>query len=130
MNRRKILAPVLLILASAAIGIFSRRWAFLLPDFLARYTGDAMWALAFFALFRLLLPRASLVQVLLLTLLWSWLIELSQLWHPLWLETIRQNRIGGLILGFGFRWTDLLCYAAGALAGWAIFSLCESSAED
>jgi hypothetical protein len=94
-----------------------------LPWFLSQYTGDTMWALAFFALFRAILIKSNLFTVFLVTLDFSFLIELSQLWHPDWLENIRRTAVGGLLLGFGFQWTDLICYTAGCLIGWLAFSL-------
>ncbi len=43
-------------------------------------------------------------------------VELSQLYHAPWIDSIRQTTLGGLILGFGFLWSDLACYALGVLA--------------
>ncbi len=44
-------------------------------------------------------------------------IELSQLYHASWIDSIRQTTLGGLILGFGFLWSDLACYAVGVVLG-------------
>jgi hypothetical protein len=44
-------------------------------------------------------------------------VELSQLYHAPWIDSIRQTTLGGLILGFGFLWTDLACYAFGVGLG-------------
>ena len=44
----------------------------------------------------------------------SFLIELSQLWHPPFLEALRATTVGGLVLGYGFLWSDLICYTVGA----------------
>ena len=44
----------------------------------------------------------------------SFLIELSQLWHPPFLEALRATTIGGLVLGYGFLRSDLVCYTVGA----------------
>ena len=41
------------------------------------------------------------------------LVETSQLYHATWIDSIRQTTLGGLVLGFGFLWTDLACYAVG-----------------
>ncbi len=128
LSRGSLIALGLIPLAAAA-GLASRRWGAWLPEFVALYAGDAMWALACFAFFRLILPSFRSSSVLLLTLAFSLLIELSQLWHPLWLDRIRQTLIGGLLLGFGFRGSDLLCYLAGALAGWGVFALARSRPE-
>jgi hypothetical protein len=34
-------------------------------------------------------------------------IELSRLRHASWTNSIRRTNLGGLILGFGFHWSDL-----------------------
>ena len=44
-------------------------------------------------------------------------IELSQLYHAHWIDSIRHTTLGGLILGFGFLWSDLACYAVGVGIG-------------
>ena len=44
-------------------------------------------------------------------------IEISQLYHAPWIDSIRQTTVGGLILGFGFLWSDLVCYALGVAIG-------------
>ncbi|NIV10756.1 MAG: DUF2809 domain-containing protein, partial [Aliifodinibius sp.] len=47
----------------------------------------------------------------------SFLIEISQFYHPHWLDALRGTAIGGLILGFSFVWTDLICYTVGVVIG-------------
>ncbi|WP_410503428.1 DUF2809 domain-containing protein [Hymenobacter sp. AT01-02] len=44
-------------------------------------------------------------------------IELSQLCHTPWLMQLRATRLGALVLGHGFLWSDLACYGVGILAG-------------
>ncbi len=48
-----------------------------------------------------------------LSLATAFVVELSQLYHAPWIDSIRQTTLGGLVLGFGFLWTDLLCYSVG-----------------
>ena len=59
-------------------------------------------------------------RVAVLALVVSLLVELSQLYHAPWIDSVRQTTIGGLILGFGFLWSDLVCYAAGVGLGVAL----------
>ena len=44
-------------------------------------------------------------------------VEISQLYHAPWIDSIRQTTLAALILGFGFLWSDLVCYAAGVSLG-------------
>jgi hypothetical protein len=116
-RRRNPLVQITLIALAAVLGIGSRRYAPALPGFVATYAGDTLWALAAFAGVGLLLPRASTRKVGLLAMAFSIGIELSQLYHAPWIDSIRQTTLGGLILGFGFLWSDLACYAAGVGLG-------------
>ena len=45
------------------------------------------------------------------------IIEISQLYHAPWIDSIRATTLGGLILGFGFLWSDLICYTVGIVIG-------------
>lgn len=88
-----------------------------LPSFLATYSGDTLWALMVFLGFGFLFPRARTLTIALATLAFVFAIELSQLYQADWINAIRHTRIGALVLGFGFLWTDLLCYTAGCALG-------------
>jgi hypothetical protein len=102
------------------LGIGSRRCTHALPGFIAVFAGDTLWALAAFLGIGLILPRASTWTVACLALAFAVAVEISQLYHAPWLDSIRQSTLGGLLLGFGFLWSDLACYAVGVGAGVAI----------
>jgi hypothetical protein len=44
-------------------------------------------------------------------------VELSQLYHAPWIDGLRQIRLAALLLGHGFLWSDLVCYAVGVGVG-------------
>ncbi len=108
---------IALIVLSAFLGIGSRQHAEHLPGFVAAYAGDTLWALVAFLGIGLLLPRASTWAVAVLALSFSAAIELSQLYHAPWIDSIRHTTLGGLVLGYGFLWGDLACYAVGVGLG-------------
>jgi Protein of unknown function (DUF2809) len=116
-SRRHPFARLVLIALVACLGIGSRRFAGHLPGFVAAYAGDTLWALAVFLGIGLLLPTASTGRVALLALAFSIVIEVSQLYHARWIDSIRRTTIGGLALGFDFVWSDLACYAVGVGLG-------------
>ena len=45
------------------------------------------------------------------------LVEVGQLYHAPWIDSIRRTTLGGLVLGFDFVWSDLACYAVGVGLG-------------
>ena len=98
-------------------GLASREYAASLPGFVAAYAGDTLWGLMVFLGISALAPRCGVVNRVGLALVFAFAIELSQLYHAPWIDAIRDTRYGGLILGFGFLWTDLVCYSTGIIAG-------------
>jgi len=119
-RRRHPLVQIILIALACLLGIGSRRYAHALPGFIATYAGDTLWALAAFFGFGVLLPKTSTQTIAILAMAFSVAIEFSQLYHAPWIDSIRQTTLGGLILGFGFLWSDLICYAVGVGLGLAI----------
>lgn len=98
-------------------GLASRRYRGQLPAFLAEYAGDTLWALMLFLLVSTLLAGQPLLLRAAISLALAFLVEISQLYHAPWIDSIRQTTLGGLVLGFGFLWSDLVCYSAGVISG-------------
>ena len=95
-----------------------------LPGFVSDYAGDALWALMVFLGFGFVFPRWKTSSVALASLAFAFGIEFSQLYQGDWLNRIRATRLGALVLGAGFLWSDLVCYTVGVMLGvvgeWAI----------
>ncbi len=98
-----------------AIGLLWRSSLFSLPASLSKYGGDALWSLMVFFGFGLLFPRLSTTTTAALALMFSFLVETSQLYHSPWIDEIRSTRLGGLVLGSVFNWPDFPAYIAGVL---------------
>lgn len=98
-------------------GLASRRFRGQLPAFLAEYAGDTLWALMLFLLVSMLLADRPILLRAAISLVFAFLVEISQLYHAPWIDSIRQTTPGGLVLGFGFVWADLICYSVGIVLG-------------
>jgi len=111
-------------LATMLVGLGSRKLRDDLPPVLAEYAGDTLWAMMLFWLVSTLIAGRPLMMRGAISLALTFLVELSQLYHAPWIDSIRQTTLGGLVLGFGFLWTDLVCYTLGVAIGasleWAI----------
>lgn len=70
-----------------------------------------------FLLVGTLLPGRQVLARAAISLAVAFLVEISQLYHAPWIDSIRQTTLGGLVLGFGFLWTDLVCYSVGIATG-------------
>ena len=108
-----IIAAVVVVFA----GLASPRHPRQLPAFIAEFAGDTLWALMLFLLVSTLLAGRPIVARAAISLALAFLVEISQLYHAPWIDSIRQTTLGGLALGFGFVWTDLVCYSVGIAIG-------------
>jgi hypothetical protein len=112
-----------LMLGIMLLGLASRRfleeWSFV-----KLYVGDVLWALMVYFGFALLFHRWAIWAVAAVAYGFSVCIELSQLYHAPWIDNLRATRLGGLVLGFSFVWSDLLCYAVGVCLGILIETYC------
>jgi hypothetical protein len=119
MNRSR---PLFLALAAGTIvlGLATRRFRGVLPDAIGAYAGDVLWAAMVYLLIAAAWISASPRRVAAGAAIVALAIELSQLYHAPWIDAVRQTRIGGLVLGFGFLWSDPACYAAGIALAFAL----------
>jgi uncharacterized protein DUF2809 len=115
--KRSRLTYLMAAIAVVVLGLSSRRYSRVLPEFLVSYAGDTLWALTAFLGVGMLFPRWSTLRVCVTALLFAFAIELSQLYHSPWIDQIRSTMVGGFILGYGFLWSDLLCYVVGLSIG-------------
>lgn len=106
------------------VGLASRRYREQLPEFLAEYAGDTLWALMVFLLVSTLLASRPVLVRAAISLALAFLVEISQLYHAPWIDAIGQTTLGGPVLGFRFLWADLVCYSVGSMIGaiaeWAL----------
>ncbi|WP_027625941.1 DUF2809 domain-containing protein [Clostridium lundense] len=118
-ERNRLLYGIMTIIV-VALGLYSRRISYAIPDFLNTYLGDALWALMIFVFIGFIFKVMDTKRVALIAILFCYSIELSQLYHASWIDNIRKTTLGGLILGYGFLWSDLLAYAIGIGIGMII----------
>jgi hypothetical protein len=100
------------------LGLGSRYFAKTLPCWVHLYLGDALWALMVFIIVALVFKDKTSIWVAGIALFFSFGIEISQLYHAPWIDSIRNTCLGGLVLGYGFLWSDLACYTLGITFGY------------
>ena len=118
MNTQSIGSQLLIMLAVLVLGLASRSsFAATLPDFVTLYVGDVLWTLLIFLGIRFFFVSLTLWQVTALALGFSFFIELTQLYQADWIRQLRATRLGALVLGHYFLWTDILSYTVGCAIG-------------
>lgn len=100
---------------SILLGLASRKYSYLIPLFLANNAGDTIWAMMVYFGFRFLFVKKSQSLSVLLSFLFSFGIEFSQMYQGELINQIRSTLLGALILGQGFLTADLLRYTTGII---------------
>jgi len=104
-----------LIFFTIIVGLFSRTKYLPYPDFI--WVGDVFYGLLIFFIIGFLYPDRSKSGVALAAFILCCLIEFSQLYQADWIVLLRETKMGALILGHTFLWSDLLAYGIGILLG-------------
>ena len=104
------------LLVLVAAGIFSRTPAGRLP-WAGKAFGDTLWATMFYLLVILPLPDVRTVVAVAMAVVITFGIEFLKLYHASWIDSLRANAIGGMILGHAFFWHDFLSYILGIALG-------------
>lgn len=102
------------------LGIASRKFSIYLPQFINLYLGDALWAFMIFSGFGFLFTNLETKKLGLAALMFCYFIEVTQLYHSSWIDSIRRTTLGGLVLGYGFLWSDLIAYTMGVSIGFLL----------
>ena len=118
--QRKILVSLIGIIVLIPLGLYSRHLKWIPEE-----TGDALWAMMVFCLWRIILVKQSLRLVAIISLTHSFLVEFSQILRWSWLVSFRSTFIGHMMLGQGFLWADLLAYLIGILLIFCLFQSME-----
>ncbi|MFB8377099.1 ribosomal maturation YjgA family protein [Paenibacillus taichungensis] len=103
------------VIITMAAGLASRRFGELLPNFVHEHFGDALWAAMIYFGVRMVWMNRSKELALIVSLLFSWAVECSQMIQTPLLNEVRSTVLGALILGRGFLVMDLLRYGVGIL---------------
>jgi len=111
---------VCLAATTIALGLATRRFPGAFPSFIADYGGDALWAMLVYWLLAIIWPRVSPARLAFGALAIAVCDEFSQMIDWQWLQALRNTRLGALVLGQGFLWSDLVCYAVGIAMAFAI----------
>lgn len=111
MNRLRITYGCFIVI-TIIIGLLSRHFAFV-PLFI----GDILWALMIYFIVRFLFVDNPVKFIVIVSLLFCYVIEFSQLYKAPWINNLRHTLFGRLVLGEGFLWSDLLCYTFGVVIG-------------
>ena len=97
------------------LGLASRRFPGMLPEVVGKYPGDVLWTMMVFFGLAVMMPALSVRQLTIYAAVISYVVEISQLYQAPWMNAVRANPLGHLVLGSTFNWGDLAAYTVGAV---------------
>ncbi|WP_199851616.1 ribosomal maturation YjgA family protein [Brumimicrobium mesophilum] len=100
------------------LGLFSRTE--FVPKIVYPYLGDYFYAIMIFVIVGFLFNKTTSLKVAIASILICYGIEILQLYQADWINEIRSHRLGALVLGSGFLWSDLVCYTLGGTTGYVL----------
>ncbi|WP_276576039.1 DUF2809 domain-containing protein [Oceanirhabdus seepicola] len=115
--KRNRLVYVFFIIIVMGLGLASRKWGYMLPEVISKYSGDTLWAIMVFLIMGFIFKDKPIWMTAAFAIAFSGSIEISQLYHGEFIDSIRGTRLGGLVLGYGFLWSDIVCYIIGIMIG-------------
>lgn len=119
-NIKKRLLYLLLAIFTIVFALYIRSiWQYL-PFFINIWIGDFLWAMMLFWVCRVAFLHVESRKLTSCLILFCWFIEVSQNFHTPWLDAFRDTRFGGLLLGHGFLWSDIVAYTAGVVVSYFI----------
>jgi Protein of unknown function (DUF2809) len=111
---------VVLIAITIPLGLGSRMRGLPMPSLVRTYGGDVLSATCIFFGVRYVAHQRTLTRCAAIGFIICALIELQQLYTGAWLVHLRDDTPLGILLGHGFLWSDIACYAVGTAIGAAI----------
>lgn len=109
------LSYVAVAVTTIAIGLWVHRGGLTLSAAAQDMAGDALWAMMMMWWVGAAIPTVPVLTRGTVALAICFAVELSQLVHAPWLDSVRGTTLGRLVLGSGFDRRDLLAYATGVL---------------
>jgi len=91
--------------------------------------GGVLYEVFFCLLFFIFWKNTTAIKIAALVFVFTCVLELMQLWHPVFLEIIRSNFFGRTIFGNSFNWFDFIYYIIGSGIGYFILKWLQKKGE-
>ena len=116
-NERLLLLAFAALITVFALWVRYSLWAYL-PNWINVWIGDSLWSFMLYFAFLGLFGTKKPLQTAWILALVCFAIECSQLYQADWIKAIRATTLGGLAIGHGFLWSDLLAYTGGIIVAY------------
>ena len=118
LRNRHLLIFISLVVITAA-GLLSKHYRGPGNEWVNHYLGDVLYEIFWCLLIFWLVPRKKTIPIVaLLVFILTCILEILQLSRATFLEEIRSNSMGRLLIGTTFSWWDFPHYFLGSFVGW------------
>ncbi|GMQ59854.1 DUF2809 domain-containing protein [Vallitalea sediminicola] len=94
------------------------------------FMGDIFWAMMVFFILAIIFYNKNSFFLFSLSIIITYIIEVTQLYHRPWIDNFRRTSIGHILLGQGFLWSDLAAYLVGIIIGYFIKKVIDNKMEE
>ena len=114
-----LILPYLSIIILIPLGLFSKSYTGIGEQWIHNYAGDILIEIFLCVLLFITLPKKlkKIQLIIIIVIIFTTIIEFSQLIQTPFLNQLRQYFLGRLILGTTFSWLDFPCYILGCILG-------------
>ena len=105
------------------LGFYSKIYDGPASNWVNNSLGGVLYVIFWSLLFSVLAARSKPWKIVSLVLLITCTIEILQLWHPPFMETIRSTFFGATLIGNSFSWLDMAHYMIGSLASMGLLKI-------
>lgn len=120
MMKRKRLIILFSIVYIIPLGFYTKFYSGPSQAWVNNSLGGLFYEIFWCLLVALIFTKAKAIKVAMWVFVITCSLEFLQLWHPAFLEVLRNNFIGRTILGNSFNWMDFPYYFVGSLTGYFI----------
>jgi len=121
MNRQRLIM-VLILAVIVPIGFLTKFYSGPAENWVNNSFGGLLYEIFWCLVIAFLFTKIKPIKIALWVFFITCLLEILQLWHPSFLELVRNNFIGRTILGNSFNLMDFPYYFAGSILGYFILS--------
>ena len=101
---------IIFIIILIPIGLYTKLYTGIKSSWVNNSLGGILYVIFWSLFFSVIFQKAKPWKITTIVFIITTILEIMQLWHPIFLEIIRDSFIGRALLGTSFSWLDIVHY--------------------
>lgn len=106
---------IIFIISLIPIGLYTKFYNGFASSWVHDSLGGILYVIFWSLFFSIVFQKTKPWKIATIVFIITTILEILQLWHPLFLEIIRDGFIGRAMLGTSFSWLDIIHYCIGLI---------------